>query len=241
MNYERETFIGSGRVLFGGFYVGNVTELTHTVEKETKSVKARSGGGNYDSLTQVTGLKLAMKVSDFNDANLALALQALKIDHAGGSQTETVKAIAGGIVPLDFTPNGSTAYVVTSLDTLTTYVLATDYKETAIGIEFLATGAIVAGESVLVTYTSIPVTALEALAAAQVESTLVVEGLNDANNSPFTSVYHRFKIEPMGTMSPFSDDFGTLELNGDALADDSKGVGESKFMRMIKTPSVKTA
>lgn len=240
-DYQLETFIGSGRVLFGGFNVGNVTALSHKIETETKSIKARNGGGTYDSITQVLGVQVEMKVSDFNDANLELALQALKIEHVGGAQTETLTAIAGGEMPLEFQPDGETPYTVATPDDATTYVLDTDYEETPLGIKFLAAGDIANDAAIKVAYTSVGGTAFEALAASQKEGLLVVDGLNDANGEPFTLSYYRFKVKPMATLAPFSDEFAELELNGDALADATKGVGQSKFMRMRKAPSVKSA
>ncbi len=238
--YTIETFIGSGAVYLAGFQIGNVTELSHTITKENKSVAARAGGGNYDSLTRITAVTLAMKVSDFNDANLALALQALKVEHAGGASTEqVVTPINGGFVPLDFLVDTSqAATVATDEDTPVSLAQGTDYTLTPSGIKFTKGGQAVDTQPVKVTYTSLPTTALEAYSDSQKEGVLFVEGINDVNGNPQNLTYHRFKAEPMGSFAPFSDDFAALEINGEVLADTTKGANKSKFLRMTKTPSV---
>ena len=239
-DYKIETFIGSGAVYLSGFKIGNVTELSHTINKENKSVKARAGGGNYDSLTIITGVSLAMKVSDFNDANLALALQALKVEHVGSASTEqVVSAIDGGFVPLDFLVDHlATATVATDEATPVSLAPDTDYILTPSGIKFVAGGLGVTGTAIKVVYTSKATTALEAYADSQKEGVLFVEGINDANGNPQNLTYHRFKGEPMASYAAFSDDFEELELNGEVLADTTRPPGVSQFLRMTKTPSV---
>lgn len=242
--YKKETFIGGGSVFIAGFDIGNVATLTHTIDIEEKSIKARATGGKYDTYSQVNAVAIELTVHDLNDDNLALAMQALKIMEPGGTEItepETVTALKpGALHALNFFVDTTATVTVTDdADTPQSFTAGTDFEVTVNGIKTLKSGAITAGTVLKVTYTPKASTVLEALEGQQLEAPLTVIGANEAQSgAPFNIQYHKVKIAPTASFAPFSDDFAELPLAGEALADSTKQGGKSKFMRMVKTPSV---
>ncbi|MAD98908.1 MAG: hypothetical protein CMB99_16400 [Flavobacteriaceae bacterium] len=245
MAFEKETFYGSAKVYIAGFHVGNVPSLTHTIETEEKSIPSRlPGGGKYDSLTIVNAVSLAMTLSDYNDDNLALALQALKIETSADTAITGEKQTApapGGLVPLDaFVKVGEAVQVQDDAQTPQTFTAGTDYEVTQTGIKVLEGGAITEGTTLVVDYVALGSTSLEMLAGTQKAVPVLVEGINEAQSGqPFNILYHSVKIAPSASFGAITDGYGSIELPGEALPDQTKGAGKSKFMRMVKAPSVK--
>ncbi len=236
-----ETFIGAGKLRFGGYHVGNVTNMVQTIETETKTVPSRAqGGGNHDTYTLIKSIKVVLGLSDFDDDNMARALQAIKVDIvAGVMPMETVKAAKGGVVAMPYLVNTEVAATVTDKDAVQTFAAGTDYILTTYGVEILESGAIDDAEEIEITATALATTALEVLAGQPLVMNMVAEVVNLANNTPLMVEYYKFKTSPMTNFSPLTDDFGELSLEGEVLADNTRGGDKSAFMRVTKIPSVK--
>jgi len=227
-----ESYIGSGIFYVNGRDVGNCSAASFTIEQETKTQKNfRGGGGNADSVSIVTAVKLSLELTNFNNDNLALALRG-KIDVITGAPVvdEPIVAKLGGLTATQLMIDTSVAPVVTDSAGTTTYVAGTDYDITAAGLKVLSGGSITDGQALLIDYTSKDNSVLQALVDSGADVNVVMDGINDATGKPSVVKVYRWKPTPSSGLDLISSDFSNFKIEGEVLADNSiSGVGKSKF------------
>lgn len=219
--------------------LGNVSkcDIEPQVKKFTEQNYGRSGG-TRNTFDRLTGVNVSMILRNVSVANLATALRAGVTSVASGTvasgSAESHDANLDCLIRLAFI-NPSTVVVKDSTGT-TTYVAGTDYKVTGAGVIPLSTGAIAEGDTVKINYGYSAQKVVEAFTEQAGEYYLVVDGLNEAEGTPQNVVIDLWRFKPglVKTLSVISDDYVTLQVDGDALADDTKtAAGTSQFFRWV--------
>lgn len=240
MAITENSYIGKGVVYIknrasGGFrFLANCESLTQAFETEEKSIpnNTAAGGGEWDSLTRVTGATASAAMFDFSPENLALATNgSVTAITATPIVAEAVTATAlGEIVPTLKMINTSVAPVVKNVGGATTYTVNTDYTVSAAGITPVVGGTMVAATGFTVGYTPVAGSAVEMLMAAAGEYTLMVDGLNEADSGkPVRITLHRAKPAATSGLEYIGDDFGTLPIDFKLLPDTTKATGKSQY------------
>ena len=233
------SFIGKGKV-YGRvkgdasklYPFGNVSDLTAAVEEDEKSLQnfQSAGGGKLNSIRRIQAVTINMTMTDFNAANIALALFGDVAAIAGGSVTdESVIGYKDSLVRL---ANIAPTNVVVDNDPATTpYTEISDYEVTNAGIYIPLTSSIVDSAALLIDYDFGDQNVVQALMNSASELELVFDGLNEAQSGKAVVVdMHRVKFGATGGLPMIGDDFGNLPLSGELLADTSKGSNLSQYM-----------
>lgn len=231
-----ESYIGSGIVYVNGRDVGNCSELNFQIESDTKTLpNYRGGGGNAASVERVTAVRLSMKLHEFSNANLALALRGTVASVTAGTVTaEDVIAVLGGLSETANVVDIAQTVTVTNAAAAITYVAGEDYEATPAGIKILADGDITDEQALKVTYTKKAGTALEALVSSGADVRVVFDGLNDSTGRPSVVTVYKWKPAPTSGLGLISDDFAEFDLEGEVIADQSiVAAGKSKFFRRV--------
>ncbi|MEL4361550.1 MULTISPECIES: phage tail tube protein [Shewanella] len=232
----KESYIGAGIVYVAGRDVGNASGVEVSIEQEEKSLpNYRGGGGNYDSVTKVSSVKLKMTLNAFSNENLALALRGtVSVLTADPVADELVVAKLDGLAPTEKLIDISQPVTVTNSDGTTEYDVDVDYYVSAAGIRAIGTGAIVDEAQLKVSYTSAAGNALEALTEAGVTVPVVIDGMNDANGKPCVLRFYLWKPSPTSSLSLITDDYGSFDIEGEVLANDAiVAAGKSKFFKRL--------
>lgn len=232
----KESYIGAGIVYVAGRDVGNASGVEVSIEQEEKSLpNYRGGGGNYDSVTKVSSVKLKMTLNAFSNENLALALRGkVSVLTADPVDNEIVVAKLDGLAPTEKLIDISKPVTVTNSDGTTEYDVDVDYYVSAAGIRAIGTGEIVDGAQLKVSYTSAAGNALEALTEAGVTVPVVIDGMNDANGKPCVLRFYLWKPSPTSSLSLITDDYGSFDIEGEVLANDAiVAAGKSKFFKRL--------
>jgi len=230
-----EAYIGSGIIYINGRDVGNVSNVNFAIEQETQTQRNfRGGGGNFASVTSITAVTLSMDMTNFSNANLALALRGTVEEVAAGPVTdESVTAVLGGLAATaSMIDTADVAGTVTVTDSTgsTTYVLGTDYEVTPAGLKILEDGTISDAEELLVSYTTKATNVLQALVDSGQEVSVVLDGINDSTGKPVTVRVFRWKPSPTSGLGLITEDFATFTIEGEVLADETiQATGKSKF------------
>ncbi|MBO2684990.1 hypothetical protein [Shewanella algae] len=232
----KESYIGAGIVYVAGRDVGNASGVEVSIEQEEKSLpNYRGGGGNYDSVTKVSSVKLKMTLNAFSNENLALALRGkVSVLTADPVDNELVVAKLDGLAPTEKLIDISKPVTVTNSDGSAEYDVDVDYYVSAAGIRAIGTGEIVDGAELKVSYTSAAGNALEALTEAGVTVPVVIDGMNDANGKPCVLRFYLWKPSPTSSLSLITDDYGSFDIEGEVLANDAiVAAGKSKFFKRL--------
>lgn len=245
MPQEKETFVIGGpfkaRVAGtnGPFLkAGLVSTIQQTIETNdiTLNDTTTPQGGEYDAVSRITGVSLAINFREL----YTWVLAALVWGDASSVPSETVDdepvtAVPGGTVVLAKMPLEITE--VTNTAGTTNYEEGTDYQMTGSGIEFLAGGAISASTPVKVTYESAAVDVIEALTNSGVVFEFLFEGENAAGTQKRIECrYFRCRLNPAGQQDWINtDDFLQSQATAKVLSDQTKvGSGKSKYFRITK-------
>lgn len=244
MAITEKSYIGKGVVYIkdrssGGYrFLANVESLTQSFETEEKSIpnNTAAGGGKWDSLTRITAARAAASMYDLSPENLALATNgSVSAIVATPIVDEALTATAlGDIVPTAKIIDTAVAPVVKTTDGLTTYTVNTDYTVSPAGITPLVGGTMVADTGFEVSYTPEAGSAVEMLTAAAKEYTLMVDGLNEADSGkPVRITLHRAKPAAASEISYIGDDFATLPVEFELLADTTiVAAGKSQYAKI---------
>ena len=215
--------------------IGNVTELSLEVAEEEKKLAdyESTGGGTLEKVSRIDSVSGTAKTSNHDTANLALALRGTSTVNAGATITDEAHADVqlGSLVTLARLPD-LTAAVTVKVGAAT--IAATgNYEMTAAGVWIYPDAvAITAADDILVSYTALPDSLLQALVASGDEYELLFVGLNEARSGkPVVVTAHRCSFSPTKGLSLIADDFGDLELAFELLSDSTiSGTGLSRFM-----------
>ena len=233
-----KSFIGKGIVYINGRDVGNCTALTMGITEEKIELKnyRAAGGGNYNSLTRIDAVEVSMTISDFSAENLALGLfgtasAVTAAEVSDESVTTPASKVGNPLVQTAHVIDTAETVTVTSSPAGTTYDVTDDYIVTPAGIQIVATGDIPVDTAILVSYDKKATSVLEMLTTSAGEYTLVFDGLNEAQSgTPYVVTVHRFKAGPAAEVALIGDEFGELQITGEALADTTiTGAGLSQY------------
>jgi energy-converting hydrogenase Eha subunit B len=215
--------------------LGNASKLEIVAKdkKVTMQDFSKHGGGTYASVSRIDSVTLNMTLNDLNKKNVAMALFGTDsaVD-AGNVVDDVVTAYKGGLTPLAHP--GPTSVVVKDATAGTTYTANTDYEVRAGGIYIIPGGAITDGARLKVDYAYGAYGRVEAMTSTAVIMELHFEGLNEANSgSPVIVDIYRAQLSPAKALSLLGDKFADLQIDAEALVDNSKtGVGISKYFRV---------
>ena len=237
------SFIGAGQIHIQPYDksapllpVGNVSEFTFSFEEDRKELKNYlGGGGNRNVISRVSGITANVVAHDFTADNLSLALRGAVSEVATTAVTDeelVTHGVADELIPFNKLPDNSQSLTVKdSLDTVLTE--GEDYERVKSGIKVLDGGGI-DNLGVKVSYTPVKANMVQALVESGREFILFMEGLNDAQEGlPFNIRVHRVKFSPVQNLGFISDDFASIPLQIDVLADTSiSGNGLSPFMQI---------
>ena len=237
------SFIGAGSIHIQPYdksapllAVGNVSEFTFSFEEDRKELKNYlGGGGNRNVISRVSGITASVVAHDFTASNISLALRGNVTAASTTAVTDeelVSHGVAGELIPFNRLPDQSqTITVKDSLDTI--LVKGDDYELAKSGIKVLAEGGI-DDQGIKVSYTPIKANMVQALVESGREFVLFMEGLNDAQEGlPFNIRVHRVKFSPVQNLGFISDDFASIPLQLDVLADTTiSGNGLSSFMQI---------
>ncbi len=243
MSTVDRSFIGAGSIYLKPaddsaplLPVGNVSEFKFSFEEDKKELKNYlGGGGNRNTISRISSISASLTAHDFTADNLAMALRG---SATAGSTTAVVDephtshGVANELIPFNKMPNMSQS--ITVKDSLAaTLTEGTDYELTKAGIIVLAGGGI-DNLGVSVSYTPLASNMVQALIESGKEFVLFMEGLNDAQDGKaFNIRVHRVKFSPVQNLDFISDDFASIPLELDVLADTTiTNSGLSTFMQI---------
>lgn len=215
--------------------VGNVSEITVSASEDKKELpdSQNAGGGMANTLRRPSAVEVSMAMRDFVAENIALATRGAVSEVTSGSVTsEAVTARLDGLTPLAHINPSSV--VVTNVAGTTTYVANTDYIVTTGGIFIPATSTIPDDTVVHVDYSYSAQRVVQALVNAGLEYVMRIVGLNEAKSGkPVVVDFHRLIFGPTQELSFIGDDYGTLQVAGDALKDATiTGAGLSQYFKV---------
>lgn len=224
--------------------IGGVEVLELSIEEDTKKQTDYSvgGGGTRAQVKRVNSVTMKATLQDLNPVNLARAVFGETSAEVAATVTdEPHQAWKGGLIPLAHI-NPTAVTLTTAGGTPTAIPMAGNYEVRPEGIFIFdnAPGITTDGMNVLVDYAHSGYDVIEALTGAAPILEMRYAGLNEAlSGTP--SVIDLFRVQ-MGATKGFgliNDDFATLEVEGEVLADPTKtGAGVSRFFRaQMVTPA----
>jgi hypothetical protein len=191
-----------------------------------ETVSLGNGGTGYtvnDVLTVVhSGAALGTVRVDTVNAGVILTIT--RIAKGTGYTVANGKAVTGG------TGSNATINVLTINGPRT---ITTDYLVVPGGIFITEAGAIADAEAITVDYAYTAQNVIQAIVESAQEFVMAFDGLNEAQTGlPVIVDMFRIKFGPTKALDMIEDDFGTLELTGELLIDDTKtGTGISQYFK----------
>lgn len=216
--------------------IGNCSKLSFAITEDEKSLRSymECGGGEFNSVSRIQSVGIQITAHDFSPENLAMALYGASTATAAGTVTDEAHTVTvGQPIYLNFPVNA----ITTVKEGAVVLVAGTDYDIVDNRVVPKAGGALVNGDTVLITYTRLASVSVEALLNMGFEYELDFRGMNEAHGCRVFDVEaFRVKFSPTGGLDLIGDDFGSFELNGKLLRDNTKtGTGVSKYMRAVLT------
>jgi hypothetical protein len=234
----QKTYIGKGSIYInsgttGLLPLGNCSKLTLSIDEETKEILdyENAGGGLANSISRVSAVKLALTCHNFVAENLALAVRgAATVRTSGVIVDEPLTAKKGTLLPTTRLISTAVAPVLTGAGGTPVYTVNTDYVVKQGGIFIPTTSTIADATPLLVDYTSLADSQMQALVLASAEFRLVFDGLNEADSGkPAYFDFFKSKFTPSG-FDLIGDDFAGFDLEATVLKDDTKsGAGVSQY------------
>lgn len=238
---RNRSFIGGGKIWIREkdknsttpqmYAFGNADSFSFAINEDKKTQRnyQTPGGGNIASQSAITDVTASVNALSFQPRTLALALRSLVKTTAGASiADEAVKVYKDALEPLAHIPDPTKTITVKDTAGSTTYVVNTDYVIQHGGIyipegsSITASDAGNAGVDIKVTYESYDTYTIEAITQAAIEYEIFFNGFNDADNGkPTTVTCHKVKFSPSQALELISEDFGSLPMTFEVLADDT--------------------
>ena len=217
--------------------LGNADSVQFSIDQNTIEQQEfrEPGGGLRNQVERISGVTLTLNVFDLSPRNIAAVVFGEESNTASGTAITEIHNVPAvpAFLPLDYLGisnvsvaewDGSTAG--TALTEGTDYVVEDD------GIWVLEGSSITTPQELQVTYDHIGLNTVEALMNSGVEFTGSFRGTNEANGKPFVVDIHRFKFQPTDELSLVGDEFTTLSMAANVLADPNQGSGKSRFFSM---------
>lgn len=199
-----------------GIEVGEGTIASATIELavETKEYKNRSGDLLQSIQKTPTGT-LAVVTANASAENIARGLNGEIIKEAAGQAIKTVDTVAaGGTYALDHIKVGN---VIVKEKGTSSVIPATDYTVNELHGRLTFTGAIAGGVDIAYEYDAHYAVGMLTKVAAEFVSRF--EGTSLADGEACLTELYRTKYNPTKNLPLVSDDFVTLELQAQILAD----------------------
>lgn len=206
--------------------VGNVTsfEVTHDLT-EVQQENYQTLGGNACYLQYINSANLNATLGCLKARNLALALQGngayenIAADSVV-DESHTVNAV-GELIDFERVPDKGATITVTDDAGVVTYTAGEDYVVRGAGIQILEGSAITPGSDILVSYDYGANSLITALTSGQGTYKVVFDGVNVGEDGQRPVVFKAFRVRfsPTETLSLIGDEFATLEVTAEILAD----------------------
>lgn len=217
--------------------VGNVSELTLSVNTETVEHKESSTGVRGVDLRLTTGItcEVSMMMESFNRENLQMALRGDGKTEPGATVTnELVTGYLGMTIPLANINVTAVTSVADDEVGTNVYTEGTDYEvnlETG-SLVILEGGAITNAQDLYVTYDFGDYENLEALTEPAEDLYVRFEGLNTADgNKPVVVEIFRLQPDPLNELALINNQIADFTVEGNAMADLSRPAGTSNYFR----------
>ena len=213
---------------------GNATKLTlsHEIEEKTIPNMQNPGGGNYDSFKRAKAVKLAVQFRDMTSEVLEIAFGAKITAVTGGAVTDEAHndIVLGSLIPTVKRQN--TGLTMTVKKGATTYVEGTDYQRVRAGIIPLASGTMVDGDDITISYTALATSRVDGLMHTSGEFYGVFDGINEQSGKPAFGEMYRLVFGPAANVELVGDEFVGFDCEAECLADTAKSVTESPFYHL---------
>lgn len=239
------SYLGSGKAFVrvvgsaaGLRFLGNVIDLNFAVTEDNKELKDRTqpGGGTYNEVRRIGSVEATVKMTDLSPENVAMALYGSSAAITAGAVTdEAATAYVGGFVKTAFPINTALTVTVSSAASPAgAFAAGTDYIVRGGGIEIPEGSTIPDGTAILIDYTKVAGSDVQALVSSAQEYELVFDGLNEARSGKSVVVQaHRVKFGPTQLVALLSDEYAELEVKGKLLKDTTKnGTSESQYFHV---------
>lgn len=234
-----KSYIGTGKIYLKvrgssdpARMIGNCSKLTFNISEDTKSQKnyMDCAGGEAESARRISAVGVEINAYEFSAENLALGLYGTTTAFTAQAVVdESHVATIGEAVALDHLSSAITAVK----EGVSTLIEGTDYTIVDGQVVPKTGGALIDGDTVLISYARPAYSAVEALVNHGEEYTLEFRGMNQANGcSLFNVDAWRVKLSPTDNLDLIGDEYGQLTLKGSVLVDSTiTGTGLSKYFR----------
>ena len=242
---RNRSFIGGGKIYFkevgaaaAMLEVGNADNFTFAIAEDKKTQRnfTQKGGGNIASSSAITDVTATINALSFQPSTLAIALRSLvNTVVAGAVADEAQIGYVGGFLRLAKLPDITQTITVTGTGGTPVFVLDTDFTVGNGGIVITEGGAITDALVLEVTYTAVESYSIQGVTRAAVEYEILFDGFNDADDGKTVLVQcHKVKFSPSSALDLISEDYGSLPLTFEVLADTTKnGTSESQYFEMV--------
>lgn len=217
-------------------FLGNISNQAVNITENVISLKdfTKPGGGNWNEVRRVDSQEMVLDLREISRENLAIVFRATVTAVNSGTVSNEAGAFYKGGLHETVHPK-PTSVVVTGTGGTPTYVAGTDYEVRDAGIYFLEGSAIAEAAVLEIDYSYAAYQRIETQINAAKEYAVLFEGLNEAQGGAYVIInFWRWKAGLPATFALIGEDFGTLSVTGQLLADTSKGAGLSQYMRIRK-------
>ena len=206
--------------------------LSHEIEEKTIPNMQNPGGGNYDSFKRAKAVKLAVQFRDMTSEVLEIAFGAKITAVTGGAVTDEAHndIVLGSLIPTVKRQN--TGLTMTVKKGATTYVEGADYQRVRAGIIPLASGTMVDGDDITISYTALATSRVDGLMHTSGEFYGVFDGINEQSGKPAFGEMYRLVFGPAANVELVGDEFVGFDCEAECLADTAKSVTESPFYHL---------
>lgn len=248
----QDSYIGKGEVFIrrrdatgaARVPIGNTTELSFSIEEEKKELVdyTSGGGGVIDSVTRIKAVNGTAKVTNLSAGNLALAVRGRATATSGvapitGETVASADVVLGSLVRLSRLIDTSQPVVVKQGSGT---ISPSNYGIYQGGIWISQSQAgttaekITAGSAITVDYTPLASSTVESLIDTAGEYELHFLGMNEARSGRAVTISaHRVKFSPVKHLPLISDDFASLDLDFQSLADTTiTAAGKSQYLKV---------
>jgi hypothetical protein len=247
-----ECYIGAGTIYVKDLSVadqpylslGNV-QASLAIEEEVQELPDYESvaGGNKCEVRDISSVALNITSYDFDKKNLALAVfGSSEVDAGASIVNEAVQLFLEGGAPLEHIPTNTGTLTVG----VTTYTYETDYTIDGAVIKVVAGSALATAIAAELTdppfldaefdYTHADEDLVKALVTSGKTFAAFIVTKNKADGAKVSTFrMHKLQFGPVANLPLISREFGEYELLAAVLADDTQGVGESRFFKIVQT------
>ena len=218
--------------------IGNVLELAieHDEDVQDQPDMTILGGGVHAEVRRVKGIKISMKMADFNAVNYSRAcMGTVQAVDAGTVTDEPLVVTLGGIHRLKHIgATGLTLKKGADAASATPFSKTTDFEVRGEGVFVYAEAVeLQDGDKLWASYSYGEYAEIEALTAKAVELELLFGGLNEADSGkPVTVEIWRASQGIAKKLQLLGNGFGSLDVEGSVIQDPRRtGQGVSKYYK----------